>query len=504
MSLIVLIMAIGTLATLVFAAEQAAVLDGGTIVVRIVAVGIAALVLTLTVAMLLMRAIARPLTGLAISLRQLAAGDLTVTLAPQHRTDEIGTIASAASVLRDTLVRTQQHATGDQHQAARQEKQDALVAMADAIEAEAGNALAIVHARTAAMAETAAEMNSSAARTGRAAESATEAAANAVETSQNVADAADQLSAAITEIGNQVSQSAAAARVAVTAGTEARGTIEALNGQVSRIGAVVDMISAIASQTNLLALNATIEAARAGTTGKGFAVVAAEVKSLAAQTARSTQDIARHINDVRTATQAAVAAVARIEHTIEVIDGISSEVASAVEKEAAATLSIAFNVADTASAARDMGSRIAEVSGEAEQTERCALSVRENAAALEVAVADLRRAVVRVVRTSTAEVDRRGLPRHPADLPGRVITDTGTHPATIVDLSATGAQFRDAPPLPQGARGRVSLDGLREPLPFVVRSGDDRGRLHVEFDDTPASRSAVNTLLDRLQQPNAA
>ena len=164
-----------------------------------------------------------------------------------------------------------------------------------------------------------------------------------------MADAAESLAKAIAEIGTQVSQSAAvAAAHAVAAGHATRATIEALNSQVARIGAVVKMISDIAGKTNLLALNATIEAARAGAAGKGFAVVASEVKSLATQTARSTRDIGRHISEVRSATSEAVTAVARIEQTIGEIDAIISQVSAAIEKQAAATTGIAFNVTETA------------------------------------------------------------------------------------------------------------------------------------------------------------
>jgi methyl-accepting chemotaxis protein len=115
-----------------------------------------------------------------------------------------------------------------------------------------------------------------------------------------VPSAAEELAASIREIGGQVSQSTAVVGRAVTAGRrDTRETIEALNTQVERIGAVADMIGEIAARTNLLALNATIEAARAGDAGKGFAVVASEVKQLATQTARSTEEITRHIGEVR-------------------------------------------------------------------------------------------------------------------------------------------------------------------------------------------------------------
>ena len=176
-----------------------------------------------------------------------------------------------------------------------QEKHAALVGMAEKIEAETSAALEAIGARTAAMAATAEEMSASASRTGASAESAATAAAQALANAQTVASAAEQLAASIREIGGQVSQSTEVVGRAVAAGSETRATIEALNEQVGRIGAVADMIGEIAAKTNLLALNATIEAARAGDAGKGFAVVASEVKALATQTARSTEEISRHI-----------------------------------------------------------------------------------------------------------------------------------------------------------------------------------------------------------------
>jgi methyl-accepting chemotaxis protein len=475
-----------------------------SVVLRIAGAAAIALSAALMLAIVQARGISHPIAALTEVMRQLADGDLTVEVPALGRRDELGAMADAVVVFKDSMAAAADRQRDEHTQQAQGQTQAALIAMADAIETEAGQALAHVHARTTAMAETATDMSGSAARTGRSAESATRAATHAMMTSQTVANAAERLASAISEIGNQVSQSAAAASNAVTAGHETRAAIEALNGQVGRIGAVADMISDIAGRTNLLALNATIEAARAGEAGKGFAVVAGEVKSLATQTARSTQQIARHITEVRDATTAAVAAVARIEQTIAAIDAISSTVASAVEKQAAATMGIGFNVMETQSAANEVGDRIQEVSAEAEQTEQFAASVRENASALELAVAELRHAVIHVVRTSTTEVDRRHAARYPVDLPCRLTASGTTHQTRITDLSETGAQLGEAPALEVGARGTISLDGIAMPLPFVVRSADHRGALHVEFDENAAARSAIHAVLDRLRRQRVA
>jgi methyl-accepting chemotaxis protein len=225
-----------------------------------------------------------------------------------------------------------------------------------------------------------------------------------------LADATEQLTASIHEINAQMTLSTGLVGRAVTAGNETRDTIQQLDGKVAQIGSVADIIRAIAAKTNLLALNATIEAARAGEAGKGFAVVASEVKALATQTARSTEDIARHLTDVRTATMASVDAVGRISQTIVEIDTIANSIAAAVEKQQVATAEIAHNVSQTAMAADEMTSRTTRITSEAEENGRQATQVHNGATGLAQAVTELTHTITRVVRTSTAEVDHRMTP----------------------------------------------------------------------------------------------
>jgi len=473
---------------------------------RLSAIGGLILAITLLAAWLINHDISGSLGRLKHAMEQLAQGDLATAIPGTSRGDEVGGMAQALLVFKENMIEGRQRAAAqtEERQRAAAEKQAALVSMADTIETETGTAMQQISAHTTAMAATADEMSASAGRTATSAQNAATAAEHAQANAQSVASAAEQLAASIRQIGGQVSQSTVVVGRAVAAGSEARATIEALHQDVERIGAVADMIGEIAARTNLLALNATIEAARAGDAGKGFAVVASEVKQLATQTARSTEEITRHIGQVRSATGASVAAVERIEQTITEINAIAGSIAAAVEQQGTATAEIARNVTETASAATEMTTRATEVLGEASGTGRRATEVRDGAAGLNDAVEELRHSVIRVVRTSTAEVDRRQAPRHAVDLQCRLnVPGHGELAAWVTDLSAGGAAIRDAPSVPVGTRGTLGVAGLGFPLPFIVRLVDGQTlRVGFELDDIAVGQ--FRSFLDRLVSRRAA
>ena len=336
---------------------------------RLGAISAAISVVLLLAAFLINKDISGSLDKLKIAMERLAKGDLATDIPGIARRDEVGVMAGAVLVFKQAMEQEKLAVAQEQErQRAAAQKHAALVGMVDTIEAETTKSITEVGTLNAAMIATAEEMRASAGRTGNSAKNAATASAQALANAQTVASAAEQLSSSIREIGSQVAQSSAIVGRAVAAGGETRATIEALNEQVGHIGTVADIIGEIAAKTNLLALNATIEAARAGDAGKGFAVVASEVKALATQTARSTQEIAQHIAQVRSATGVSVAAVARIEKTIGEIDVIGGSIAAAVEEQGAATAESARNVTETASAADEMTGHATDVSVEAEQT----------------------------------------------------------------------------------------------------------------------------------------
>lgn len=190
---------------------------------------------------------------------------------------------------------------------------------------------------------------------------------------QTVASAAEQLTASIDEISSNVSRSSDLSRQAVDRMAEARATIQSLDESVGRIGEVVNLINDVASQTNLLALNATIEAARAGDAGKGFAVVANEVKTLANQTAKATEDIARQISAVQAATKDAVRVSDQIGKAIDEVNQVTAAVAAAIEEQTAATAEISRNVHEastgTATVSEDIG-HVVSVAADAQSAAR--------------------------------------------------------------------------------------------------------------------------------------
>jgi methyl-accepting chemotaxis protein len=273
---------------------------------------------------------------------------------------------------------------------------------------------------------------------------ATGAADGALASAQTVASAAEQLHASIAEIGGQVAQAAAAARDAVARTQQAREVVSRLDTAAQEIGAVVNLIGDIASQTNLLALNATIEAARAGEAGRGFAVVAGEVKSLAGQSARSTEQITARITAIQQVTSETTGTIDGIASVISAMERTASAIAAAVEQQTAATSEIARCVALTAGSARDVNTSMHSMGASVTNARQAASQVNEAAAQVEEEMNGMRALLIKAIRTSSTLADRRVEPRSTVLLDGALEMRGRTQAVTLCNLSPSGAMLMGA------------------------------------------------------------
>ena len=318
-----------------------------------------------------------PLSRMSRSMAKLAGGDLTTAVPSLGRRDEIGQMAQAVQVFKDNAFEKQR--LEDESAAAKEradhEKREALLVLADQFEAsvkEVADGVSLAATETQATAQ---QMSATAEETSRQSATVASASTEATANVQTVATTAEELSVSISEIGRQVSLSSEIADSAVGQIERTNETVEGLVGAASKIGDVVDLINDIAGQTNLLALNATIEAARAGEAGKGFAVVAQEVKNLANQTSRATDDIVQQITAVQTETSGVVGAIDKIGKIIGEISDIATTIASAIEQQGASTQEIARAVQQAARGTEQVNANIGGVSQAADETGTAASQV---------------------------------------------------------------------------------------------------------------------------------
>ena len=457
---------------------------------------LATVLVAMALALFLAQRIVTPLKRVIGVIEALSAGDTSVEVDSASK-DEVGQLARSVRVFRENMIeieRMREARRGEEKERQEMVRRE-MLALADTLDREVQVQVGDMDGEIAQLNRLIIEMKDAAAEVRGQSVAASGAADHATANVQTVASAAEEMSSTSDEISRQVEQSTEIAARAVQDAEETNTTIRGLAEATSRIGSVVGLISDIAEQTNLLALNATIEAARAGEAGKGFAVVAGEVKNLATQTAKATEEITLQIQNIQGVTDEAVTAIAQIGETNRSINDIAGSVASAIGELRLAIREVAESVQKAAQNVQEASHSISSVSQSSGDSERKAGDSAARADSVVAKSKALQQTLISIVRNSTAG-NRRAHQRQAAQLSGRVCIDSQWVDCEILDISYGGVRLAPNNRMHVGQALQLEIEGLGPIGAIVVRLDEQYSGLRLDPEAEQAE--SLKALIDQM------